>query len=455
MRTLTIDPIPNKVGKYDIVDLLGRGSMGVVYKGHDPYVDRPVAIKVATYAASGRQADNSAQHQFINEARAAGRLDHPNILKVYEAGEERGVPYMVMELVVGGDTLGNYCTRDSLLPISKVAALVRQSADALHYAHSSGVLHRDVKPANIMLTQSGTAKLGDFGIAKRMGMDQTHVGGWCGSPLYMSPEQALGAELTPQSDLFSLGVLFYEMLAGAPPFAADSLATSIRKVAYEDPEPLPAVREQVPEVLWRIVKKMLAKDLTVRYRTGAEIVRDLDAALEVLARSPMALSEEQRFEKMSALDFFSGFSKNELKEISKKAVWRCCAALEPIYSEGDHDRAFYVLAEGSVTVSIEGVPIGDLSAGECFGEMEYLSDAARTATVTARRECLVLKVDRDFREWASLPGQLRLNRAFQDVLVQRLQSTSKALARAIGGDQTGSTRKTSGGTRLRSWLARS
>ncbi len=454
MRTVTIDPKPNKVGKYEIVDILGRGSMGVVYKAHDPYVDRPVAIKVATSANPGRQGDSAAQRQFINEARAAGRLDHPNILKVYEAGEEHGVPYMVMELVVGGDTLNNYCRPDALLPIEQAAALIRQSADALHYAHSNGVLHRDVKPANIMLTESGIAKLGDFGIARRMGTDQTQIG-WCGSPMYMSPEQALGTDLTPQSDLFSLGALFYEMLAGAPAFASSSLATSIRKVAYEDPEPLPSVREQVPEILWRIVKKMLAKEPRERYRTAAEIVRDLDAALEVLARSPMTLSDEQRVEKMKALAFFSGFPINELKEISKIAVWRCCTALESIYSEGDKERAFYVLAEGSVTVSIDGVRIADLDAGECFGEMEYLSDTTRTATVTARRDCLALKVDRDFREWASLPGQIRLNRAFQDVLIQRLQSTGKALARALGSELAVSERKPSGKTLLRSWLQRS
>jgi serine/threonine protein kinase len=223
---------PAKIGKYNIISVLGRGAMGVVYRGYDPYVDRPVAIKVATNA----DADNEgvARRLFVNEARSAGRLDHQNVLKVYEAGEtEDGddMPYMVMEYIDGGDTLRNYCRPDTLLPVPTVIRIIRQAADALDYAHKCGVLHRDIKPANIMLTKDGVAKLGDFGIARRMGVDQTQIVGWFGSPLYMSPEQARDLEITPQSDLFSLGSVFYEMLTGAPPFAAKGLTGSFRRSA--------------------------------------------------------------------------------------------------------------------------------------------------------------------------------------------------------------------------------
>ncbi len=206
--------IPKKIGKYDVVDVLGKGSMGIVYRGHDAYVDRPVAIKLATNTDSDDEGANMAKRMFVNEARSAGRLDHPNVLKVYEAGEENGQPYMVMEYIAGGDTLRSYCKAQNLLPIPTVVKLIRQAADALDYAHRQGVLHRDIKPANIMLTQDGVAKLGDFGIAKRLGVDQTQIIGWFGSPLYMSPEQAQDADITTQSDIFSLGSVFYEMLAG-------------------------------------------------------------------------------------------------------------------------------------------------------------------------------------------------------------------------------------------------
>ncbi|MGH8596393.1 MAG: serine/threonine-protein kinase, partial [Gammaproteobacteria bacterium] len=187
--------LPKKIGKYDVIDVLGRGAMGVVYRGHDPYVDRPVAIKLATNA-DVESTQGVARRMFINEARSAGRLDHPNVLKVYEAGEENDQPYMVMEYIDGGDTLRNYCKRDTLLDLSKVLRIVRQASDALDYAHKQGVLHRDIKPANIMLTKDGVAKIGDFGIARRMGVDQTQIVGWFGSPLYMSPEQARDQEIT-------------------------------------------------------------------------------------------------------------------------------------------------------------------------------------------------------------------------------------------------------------------
>ncbi len=426
-----MDHKPEKVGKYDIVDVLGKGSMGVVYKGHDAYVDRPVAIKVATNADADDDGENMAKRMFVNEARSAGRLDHPNILKVYEAGEDQGMPYMVMEYIEGGDTLRSYCKPDNLLPVKQVVQLIRQSADALDYAHAKGVLHRDIKPANIMLTESGVAKLGDFGIARRMGVDQTQIVGWFGSPLYMSPEQAQDKDLTPQSDLFSLGSVFYEMLAGQPPFVAKGLSSLIQKVVNDEPQPLPEVREEIAEPVWRVVRKMLTKDLAGRYKTGAEIVEDLDKLIELLDRSPVMLTDEQKIEKMKEMKFFAPFSKNELKEIAKVSTWRDYSGGETVFDEGAKERAFYVLAEGSIAVTINGTRIRDLEAGECFGEMEYLSNTGRTARVLANRDSTVVKVEHDFKEWASLPTQVRLNRVFQEVLIERLQTTSKALARAL------------------------
>ncbi len=420
---------PRKIGKYEVIDVLGKGAMGVVYRGHDPYVDRPVAIKLAT-SADGDGGESVARRLFINEARSAGRLDHPNILKVYEAGEEGGQPYMVMEFIDGGDTLRNYCRAESRLPISTVIRIIHQAADALDYAHRNGVLHRDIKPANIMLTKDGVAKIGDFGIARRLGVDQTQIVGWFGSPLYMSPEQARDSDITQQSDLFSLGSVFYEMLAASPPFAAKGLTGLIQKVCHEDPPALTEVRQDVPEQLWRVIRKMLEKDLGKRYKTGAEIVRDLDQLLNDARNVPIVLSDEQKLARMAELGFFAEFGKNELKEVNKIAVWRRYAADAAVFSEGDKERAFFVIVEGSVAVGVDGVRIRDLEAGDCFGEMEYLMNGGRSATVVASRDTTLLKVDRDFKEWASLPCQLRLSKAFQNVLIERLRSTTKELARA-------------------------
>lgn len=424
--------IPKKIGKYDLIGVLGRGAMGVVYRGHDPYVDRPVAIKVATNA-DVESTQGVARRMFINEARSAGRLDHPNVLKVYEAGEDNDQPYMVMEYIHGGDTLRNYCKSDTLLPIPTVVRIVRQSADALDYAHTQGVLHRDIKPANIMLTKDGAAKIGDFGIARRLGVDQTLIVGWFGSPLYMSPEQARDQDITSQSDLFSLGSVFYEMLAGVPPFAAKGLTGLIQKVVHEDPQPLTEVRTDVPDELWRIAKKMLEKELGKRYKTGAEIVRDLDLLLNDAGNVPLVQSDEQKIHRMGELTFFSGFTKNELKEVNKVALWQRFDSGAAIFSEGERERGFFVIVDGAVSIVINGVRIRDLENGECFGEMEYLANGGRSATIVTNRDTTVIKVERDFKEWASLPCQLRMSKAFQMMLIERLRATTKELARALRG----------------------
>lgn len=423
--------LPEKIGKYDVVDVLGKGSMGIVYRGHDAYVDRPVAIKLATNTDASEDGESMAKRMFVNEARSAGRLDHAHILKVYEAGEEHGQPYMVMEYIDGGDTLKNYCKDDALLPIPIVVRLIQQTAAALGYAHEQGVMHRDVKPANIMLTKDGFAKLGDFGIARRLGVAETQIVGWFGSPLYMSPEQARDTDIGPESDLFSLGSVFYEMLVGTPPFAAKGLTGLIQKVCEEDPQPLNEIRSEIPEALWKVVKKMLEKELGKRYRTGSEIAHDLNEVLELLEHEPLVLTEEQKIERMGELAFFAEFSKNELKEVAKVASWRRYKKDEIVISTQETEKSFLVLAEGGVSVQIDGVQVRELSQGECVGEMEYLADIPRTAEVKALRDIVVLKIDQEIKKWASLPCQLRMNRVFQEVLIERLSATSKALARAL------------------------
>ncbi len=422
--------LPEKIGKYEVLDIVGRGAMGIVYRGHDPYVDRAVAIKVATNASDENE-ENVARRMFVNEARSAGRLDHPHVLKVYEAGEEQGQPYMVMEFIDGGDTLRNYCKKNALLPIQKVVEVIKHSADALDYAHKHGVLHRDIKPANIMLTKDGTAKIGDFGIARRIGSDQTQIVGWFGSPMYMSPEQARDEEITAQSDLFSLGSVFYEMLAGSPPFVAKGLTGLINKVCGEDPKPLAEVNPDIPAGLWNVVRKLLEKDVRRRYKSGADVVSDLEALLEDFKHAPIALSNEEKIERLKSLKFFGGFSSSELKEVIKVSNWRRHAANEVIFAEGENERSFYVIVDGSVSILIKGKRIQDLEIGECFGEMEYLDNSGRSAAVVTNRDSTVVKIQQEYKEWASMPCQMRLGKAFQNALVERLRTTTKALANAL------------------------
>ncbi|MDZ7735849.1 MAG: serine/threonine-protein kinase [Gammaproteobacteria bacterium] len=221
------DSLPSKLGKYEILRQIGRGSMGIVYEGYDPYEDRKVAVKVAL-ADSLRDKEVGPRYRkmFFNEAHTAGRLRHPNIVQIYDAGVDGDSCYIVMELIEGADTLRSYCRTSTMLPYKRVVEIIFVCAKALDYAHRKGVIHRDIKPTNILLTQDGEVKIGDFSIAHLMTADTANTlpTGFVGSPRYMSPEQVQEDTIANQTDLFSLGIIMYELLTGNHPFAADSFS---------------------------------------------------------------------------------------------------------------------------------------------------------------------------------------------------------------------------------------
>lgn len=423
--------LPDSIGKYEVRGIAGRGSMGVVYVGHDPFVDRKVAIKVCHDTADDVELSPLARKMFFNEARAAGSLDHPNILKVFDAGEADGKPYMVMEFVEGADTLRSHCTTDALLPIDRVCELMRQAADALAYAHEHGVLHRDIKPANLMLSRSGAIKIVDFGIAQRMQAEHTQVLGWFGSPQYMSPEQARDQDLSPQSDIFSLGAVMYELLSGTHAFVAKGISGLVAKILNDEPASLRNLRPEIPVRLAQAVERALAKDPARRWSSGAELARELAAVLDEM-RSPYAnLSPEQRLEAARGLAFFKDFSANEVADVVKAGTWESHPGGTPLITEGTESRELFILADGLVLVTRYGRELATLRRGECFGEMSYLTGAKRSATVQALGPVTVVRIAANPREWASLPLQMRLAKVLHGVLVERLARTSDELARVL------------------------
>lgn len=428
----TTRDLPDKIGKYEILGVAGRGAMGEVYLAHDPFIDRKVAIKVCTSRETDTTSNRLVRKMFYNEAQAAGHLDNPNILRVYDAGEASGgVPYIVMEYVEGGDTLRNYCKPENLLPIDTLVRIMYKCAKALDYAHRRGVTHRDIKPANIMLTNEGEPKIGDFGIAQRLQSEATQVMGTFGSPRYMSPEQARDQNLTSQTDLYSLGVVMYELLTGKPPFTSRALPSLVRMILHDDPKPLREVRPEVPAALAAIVSRAMQKDLEARYKTGGEIAADLAALMEGSSESREELSEEQKFEAARSLQFFSEFSDSELEEVLAVAEWERYAHGENLIKEGAHEESFLVIVSGDVAVRIGDTEIGTLSQGECVGEMGYLAKVPRTASVAARGDVLAIRIDTSLVEWASIPCQMRFHKAFQQILIDRLANTSVQLARYI------------------------
>ena len=421
---------PEKIGKYEIVDVAGSGAMGDVYVAYDPYIDRTVAIKVCTHGGDSESA-RVARKLFVNEAQAAGALDHTNILKIYDAGEADGQPYIVMEYIADAQTLRSYCAPENLLPVPQVIRIVRQCAEALEYAHGRGVLHRDIKPANLMLTRDGQVKIGDFGIAKRLSNEDTETRRMVGSPRYMSPEQVNNETVTTQTDLYSLGVSMYELLTGKPPFTARGLSQLVMMIRGDEPKPVRAHRPDIPEPLEAIVKRAMEKSLEWRYQSGGEIASDLAALHDQMQHQEIVLSPEQQFSAVRKLRFFAEFPDSELKEVLDVASWEQYPSGSHMITEGGLDQSLYVLISGEVTIAVGDRVVGTLGEGDCVGELSYLSNSKRSASILAIDDVCALKIDTALLNWASIPVQMRFNKVFQQVLIERLARTTFELAKHV------------------------
>lgn len=289
--------MPKLAGRYEVLEHIGQGAMADVFRAYDPSINRPLAIKVLK--GELRQHPQYAP-RFLREAKAAGALSHPNIVTIYDVGELDGYPYIVMELLEG-EPLDSVLQREGALPVDQVLAIGVQLADALAYAHAQGVVHRDIKPSNIILSRDGrTTKIVDFGIARvaeggELEMAETlktQVGQVLGTPRYMSPEQALGREIDGRSDLFSVGVILYELLTGKKAFAGASAATLALQITQQDPEPIGALAPDTPKGLQFIVEKLLSKRPEKRFADGAQLGdalrRELGAQLSLSAETAAA-----------------------------------------------------------------------------------------------------------------------------------------------------------------------
>jgi serine/threonine protein kinase len=269
-----------RLGRYELLEELGRGAMGVVYKARDPQIDRQVAVKVLA-TAPGLDPGEAQQHRerFQREARAAGRLTHPNIVTIHDVGEDQGRVFLVMEFVEG-QTLDRILRTRRPLPLDEVLTIGEQVASALDYAHRHGIIHRDVKPANILLTREWVVKVTDFGIARITGAETTQAGQTFGTPSYMSPEQVQGLTLDGRSDIFSMGTVLYEVLSGERAFPGETLSTIIYRIVHEDPIPLRRLNPTFPAALETCLQKALAKDPAARYALAIDVARDLRRAVE-------------------------------------------------------------------------------------------------------------------------------------------------------------------------------
>ena len=423
--------VPERIGKYVIVREVGRGSTGNVYLSHDPYYGRDVAIKV--YHGEGNddpERARVARKMFLSEAHMVGMLQHPQLMPIYDAGEEDGHCYVVTEYVHGARTLAAFCRPDDLLRVDVIVEIVFKCAKALHYAHSRGVIHRDIKPSNILYTQEGDVRIIDFGIALIDGSDMSRIEGIAGSPSYMSPEQVQSRELTNRSDLYSLGAVMYELLTGTRPFRAGNLAKLMHQIVYATPAPVHTLRREVTEDLENVVATALHKEPEKRFRSGLEFAAALTRVHQKLRTQTGPMEQTEQLALLRKLRFFHDFSQAEIGEVLKASSWQDYGPNEEVIREGDMDDRFYVVVAGDCNVQRNGRTIGQLGTGDCFGEASYVPGARRSASVRTGGTVTLLKVGATLLEQSSAACQLRFNRMFLRSLIDRLQKNEQATAGA-------------------------
>ena len=286
----TLRPDRATLGRYRIERALGRGSMGTVYLGHDPQIGRAVAIKTMALSREFEGSElTDARERFFREAEMAGRLQHRDIVTIFDASEEQGLAYITMEYVKGHDLL-RHALPGALLPVPQVLRTLARVAQALAHAHAQGVVHRDVKPANVMIDpESGSVKVTDFGIASITDACRTRTGMVLGTPSFMSPEQLAGRRVDGRSDLYSLGVMLFQLLTGALPHRADSMAHLLYLIANETAPDVRTLRPELPEALANVVALALEKRPEVRYSDGHQMANDLLAVAQALDSQSPAL----------------------------------------------------------------------------------------------------------------------------------------------------------------------
>ncbi len=428
-------PKHKSVGKYRIIRKIGMGGMSTVYQAYDPFMERSVALKLPSPNSSMSHWDAEMyQRMFFNETHVASRLHHPNIVELYDAGIDGKKHYIAMEYVPGGITLEKYCRPENLLPIEIMADMILKCAEALDYAHRQGVIHRDIKPRNILLRGDRDIKISDFSIAILTSPDlaDTQVVAPMGTPKYMAPERLLDDAATNQSDLFSLGIVMYELLTGHHPFEAESIASLTHKIINDEPEPPGKFRPGIPESFEEITLHLLMKNPHDRYSSAYKFARDVSLCFHDFREAQDGQETMTRADMLKKLGFFSSFGDAEIWELLRWAEWQNYQESDYIIVEGETGDAVYILVDGEVGVFKHKHHVANLSSGELFGEIAYLSEGHRTASIRALSNVSVLCINADILQRASTSCQLQFQKVFISTLIERLNATTERLSSQAG-----------------------
>ena len=418
-----------QIGKYDIQELLGKGATGTVYLAKDTFSGNEVALKVIEPEVfADPEFGTVYRAQFLNEASLAGKLKHPHIVSIYDAVVLEDSGHVAMELVTGGD-LSRHVAPDTLLPVADVLQIGFKCCGALDYAFREGIVHRDIKPANLMIAQGTDVKIADFGAAllKKSQVVQTEI---MGSPYYMSPEQIEDKELTLHSDMFSLGVTLYELLAGRRPFMADSLQELVQKILRQDPVPPSTLRPGVPKNVDRVILQALGKKPEHRYPTWSAFALELSNVVRLVLPAE-EISDSEKYVTLKKVEMLSALADSEIWELARAGKWSRIPRGKAIVKENEPGQSFFFLAQGQVKVIRQGRLLNTIDQSECFGEMAYIrgGDLPRHATVESMTDVVLAELEPAALGRMSLGAQLALTRALVRNVVDRLELANSRLSR--------------------------
>lgn len=428
-------------GKYEIFRQLGEGATSTVFLCYDPFTEREVAVK-RFFPEILEDAKRGKQFRYLlqNEASLAGRLIHPHIVQIFDAVIDADESYIVMEYVPGG-TLEPFCKPETLLPVEHVVEIVFKCTHALEYANRLGITHRDIKPANILLSAvanpsghaDGDIKISDFGACIQAGgeLTQTQVTG-VGSPAYMSPQQLREETLNHQTDIYSLGVVMYQLLAGQLPFQASSNYGMIYQICNSDPPPPSTFRAGLPPALDAIVGRAMQKELDCRYATWEEFAHDLAQAFRnhEFSAQQVEAPDSEKFETLRSIAFFDDFSDVEIWEILRFAQWEAVVAGTRMMQDDEPGDYFFLILDGEVEVSKDGRPLGLLGCGEIIGEIAVIDrhHPRRVADVTALTDTRIVLIRGQSLRQASETCRMNFYQGFLLVLSERLARTNVLFA---------------------------
>ncbi len=438
-NSLPLVRLPSRIGKYIVKSKIGEGATSEVFLAHDPFLKQDVAIKrVRSGLLQDARESHFQQCFFEAEAALVGQLQHPNVVKILDAVADADAPYLVMEYI-NGVTLRRYCRADRLLPLTQIIEIGFKCAMALGYCFRQGLIHRDVKPANLLVTldgdRIGDVKVTDFGSVFNLGADRTQVYR-VGSLAYMSPEQLDGDPLDCRADIYSLGTVLYHLVAGRPPFDAVQQPAIMNQIYHGTAPPLASLRDGVPPALQSLIERCLAKERELRPANWDEFAQALSAvsAENPHLRGPLQeVLDSERFTLLRSLDFFADFGDVELWEVVHRAAWHRHTYGQALYRKGEEGNSFHIVTQGQVEVYRDGRSVAALGSGCSVGEMAYLAPnpalRVHTVDILVSQPATTVSFTPDSLVRLSLSTRHLFDKAFIRVLVRRLHAAQEAAAR--------------------------